>query len=715
MPRFRASVWLQLCLLLLGLGHLQAAVYSGLDLTYLQPDGTPVPVKLYGDDFVAWPETLAGYTLVEDPVDRTWCFAIRGPDGDLASTGVRPDRGDGAALGLDRRVRETSDVIQAKASRARSARGFDQLDARWRSKVEARRAARQAGIRSAPPSSTTIGSFTGLVVLVDFSDAAGDDDMLPNIDNFLNADTFTNYGNSGSVKRFYHDVSNGKVTFLNQVNSRYLRLPNPKAYYNYVDGSPAKGFRSQGEAGYLLVTDTVNLLNAMSDAERLQIGIDYSALTVKGSASATTGGLDAVSIYFAGGSSGLWSKGLWPHSMPYGMHISLAGNAGSKFIEKYQVTDIGNSLVLGTFVHECGHMLCDFPDLYNYKTVTQEGVGRFCLMDDGSHNNNSRTPARPCAYLRYVAGWQDDHLVDLPTLGLAAIGNQTTANETVFFYGKNRNSSQAAGLADDPTEYFLIENRNNLTSGMIWDRYLPDSGLAIWHVDELSTNSVTPYTMHKECVLVQADGRDDLGLVANYGDSSDLFHRGSTAAFGDRTTPSAHWWNGSVSGLNITSIGDPGDGITFRFGPDVPYFYSHPSSPWMAIAGRTAFIQVVVVGDPTPTLQWERSLDSGGTWQAIPGATTSTLSILVDQADFGSLYRCVATNANGTTTSEPTMLAEIPPPTPPTTSSATPSTPPPSSAQIADDRGRCGVGSGMAAVLLGGGLFLLLRRRRSSV
>ena len=40
--------------------------------------------------------------------------------------------------------------------------------------------------------------------------------------------------------------------------------------------------------------------------------------------------------------------------------------AGGKKVYKYQITNIGSSLALGTFCHENGHMLCGFPDIYDY-------------------------------------------------------------------------------------------------------------------------------------------------------------------------------------------------------------------------------------------------------------------------------------------------------------------------------------------------------------
>ncbi len=71
--------------------------------------------------------------------------------------------------------------------------------------------------------------------------------------------------------------------------------------------------------------------------------------------------------------------------------------------------------------------------------------------------------------------------------------------------------------AKNNTEYFIIENRQQQSR----DASLLDSGLAIWHIDELGSNNNEQMTadFHYECSLEQADNRFDLEHEANYGDS----------------------------------------------------------------------------------------------------------------------------------------------------------------------------------------------------
>ncbi len=58
----------------------------------------------------------------------------------------------------------------------------------------------------------------------------------------------------------------------------------------------------------------------------------------------------------------------------------------------YQFTAMGSELELGTFSHENGHMLCDYPDLYDYG-YESSGVGGYCLMC-GATTSARKTPSR---------------------------------------------------------------------------------------------------------------------------------------------------------------------------------------------------------------------------------------------------------------------------------------------------------------------------------
>jgi hypothetical protein len=202
----------------------------------------------------------------------------------------------------------------------------------------------------------------------------------------------------------------------------------------------------------------------------------------------------------------------------------------------YQITDMGTQLTLRTFCHENGHMICDFPDLYDYGSESN-GVGHYCLMCNGGSNTN---PTQVSAYLKNAAGWAGQVTTLAP--GMTATGKAGTND----FLIHRRN----------PREYFICENRQQAGR----DAALPDAGLAVWHVDELGNNSneqMTPAS-HYELSLEQADNRLDLELRANFGDSGDLYTSVAANAFGPTSTPNSNWWDGTPSGLEIESISAAG-------------------------------------------------------------------------------------------------------------------------------------------------------------
>ena len=90
----------------------------------------------------------------------------------------------------------------------------------------------------------------------------------------------------------------------------------------------------------------------------------------------------------------------------------------------YLLTSLGRTaadLSIGTFCHENGHLLCRFPDMYDYgerdgDSVVSAGIGNYCLMGSGNHLDFGRSPSPVCSYLRDLAGWCDNE-IDLARAG----------------------------------------------------------------------------------------------------------------------------------------------------------------------------------------------------------------------------------------------------------------------------------------------------------
>ena len=515
-----------------------------------QPDGTAIKFWGEGDEFYAVFETLDGYSIVFDHASKAYVYASRSADGtELIPTNVQVGTGDPRALGLEKHLRMNSESAKAQAKNRfqRWDKGTRSSE-RWREKKASMQSAALASasglIAMSPPSFTTTGTKVGLCLLVDFDD---DPATVPqtNIINFCNADTYTGYGNNGSVKKYYQDNSNNLLTYTNIVTV-YIRIPNslhPKSYYNDTS-------KDCGDQANLLIQDAITLLKALPNYAT-QIAPALANLTVDGS-----GHISAFNVFYAGGNGNVWSYGLWPHSWAlYNIGAQTLSSGIAAY--DYQITNIGSSLELGTFCHENGHMLCGYPDIYDYGYDSVGGAGAFCLMNSGGHGSN---PVQICAYLKRASGWAT-------TVDLTSSSSLTAT--LVSSAGSGFNRFYRYAKPGVPTEYYLAENRQK--SGR--DANIPASGIAIWHIDESGdgdNQSLSNNTSHAnyEVTLVQADNLWHFENNVNSGDAQDLYYGGNTASgylnrLSDFTAPNAHWWDGNASGINFGPFSASGTSMTF--------------------------------------------------------------------------------------------------------------------------------------------------------
>ena len=539
--------------------------FVGEIFTFANPDGSEVVLRGWGNQFEAVFETLEGYTVVMGE-DGYYEYAKLADDGGtLVSTGARVGEADPEGLALPKHARITREAAHREAAQAQAHLG---TVPRWMERRDQDRARRVAqppeglppegvrpdaapeGLGGAPPSSTTTGDYRGLVLLVDFSDfpqTIGQQE----IDDFCNKPGYSGFGNNGSAFDYFRDVSDGKLRYKNHV-AAYVRAAHPRTYY--TDPAIAYGTRAQE-----LIREALDSLVAS--------GFDFSTLT------ADSGGfIQALSVFYAGARSNAWSQGLWPHS--WGLATTYPVGAGRRFRD-YQITDLGSQLTLRTFCHENGHMVCDFPDLYDYDAVNVgNGIGHYSLMCYGGADKN---PTQVEAYLKHAAGWASR----VTTLASGMTATVDAGKNDFLIHARNA------------SEYFILENRQQAGR----DATLPDAGVAIWHVDVNGNNSNEQMTasQHYECSLEQADNRFDLEHRANAGDAEDLF--GAVAVtFGAATAPNSNWWDGSASGLEIEQISAVAASMTVKtratgaqwhhnVAVDLVFTTHHGQNAWANLAG----------------------------------------------------------------------------------------------------------------------------------
>ena len=468
-----------------------------------QPDGSTAEVRLFGDEFYHWLESPDGYTVVRDP-DTGWlCYAEVSADGRrLNSTGVR--LGDRPPSGLEIGLRLDDSVVADIVAMGRS-----QTDPA----VEK--------IQDRPV--LTHGQVMGLTILVDFPDLDFETDVpdpadqqawLDDIHDFLNLVGYTGHGNIGSVFDYYQDVSGNSLFYNNQLTSRFYESTATRADLN---------------VGAASLDDVLTNILLQMDAE----GFDFSQFD-----SNDDGLIDAINIYYWGP---FGSKELWAHYADMAP-VPLDGLTA----EHYTVCALRNFPELRTFCHENGHMLGQWPDLYSVSVPRDGyGLGDYCLMAYGG--GSEVDPVHPSAFPKKLAGWMELVVLDRAGTGFVA----TSGNNTGYIIPH-----------PDPTitsDYFLVENRQELGR----DDRIDDSGLAIYHVDEIrpAQMSSNHYMVH----LVQADGLWQLENEESFGNATDLFAAPDDPDYDPYSDPRAAWWNGDLIESYIQNVSSSGPVMTFDY------------------------------------------------------------------------------------------------------------------------------------------------------
>lgn len=394
---------------------------------------------------------------------------------------------------------------------------------RWQQRIDRARAVkrqleRSPALAGAPPQKPTLGECLGLCLPVDFPDLPATVTR-DEIDAFCNQPGYRGGGNNGSVFDYFLDNSAGRLRYRTLVAPCYTARHDRG---HYLDPAVPLGQRSAE-----LVREAVE--------HHRERGLDFGQLTADDARD-----IRATNLLYAGPVTNAFGQGLWPHAST--ILGGLMVGAG-RSIADYQVSAMDAQPTLGVYCHENGHMLCDFPDLYQMGAV-RAGVGSFCLMGFGAVAD-PRNPPRIGAYLRFKAGW-----TTAQPLGPGQTVTAPARGDLVFQHARNS------------LEYFLIEYRERAAR----DAALPAGGLAVWHVDELGSNTwpqrAEPGHRHYECALVQADGRDDLAQGSD-GDAGDLFGPTDAPAVPGAPPPPFRWRDGQPSGLQLRSIRQLTDALEF--------------------------------------------------------------------------------------------------------------------------------------------------------
>lgn len=518
-----------------------AARIDGDVITLTQPDQTKVQVKVWGDEFYTHVESLDGFTVVLDEKTGYVCYAKQNASGSeiissgIVYTGSESRNEKDFKAKNPKGLKESKESILKKVKKSQDAlfvNGMSSLTSGV--PLESQTALDQLASPATNPNYNSYysGAIKGLTLLISFP---GENATITpaQISNYCNSTSYTEFGNQGSIRQYFSDISSGQLDYTNLVPEYYYIAKNPKSYY--TDPAISYGTRARELANEAI-------------ADLVSKGFDLSTLSKD-----ANGRVRALNMFYVGERTNAWAQGLWPHSG------SINATVSGVPLGKYQITNIGTSLSIGTFCHENGHMICNWADTYDYDGDSK-GTGRYDLMSSSGTTN----PVLPNPYFRSIlCGW----------------GDLTFINQQVDPIKLSLPSNQTSALCwKDSTgnEFFMIENVQSVGR---WAGF-GTSGLYIWHCDKkfnvYGGNNYQDMTeaKHYQVSVEQADGLFELEKNIDSGDANDAFYATVRTSFGSATLPSSKWWNGTSSGLEISNITAPGSIMTFDLSGNANLTYS---------------------------------------------------------------------------------------------------------------------------------------------
>ena len=358
------------------------------------------------------------------------------------------------------------------------------------------------------------GKIYSLTLLVDFPDKAAPV-TLGEVEDWLNKEGFNRDGCNGSVRDYYLDVSNGQLDLTNEVFGWY-RAKHPKSWYEGLNGYTGSDS---------LMKEVFEYFDPQVDFSRYDNDKD--------------GTTEAINIVYAGAGE-TWGQGLWPHS-----GWSSERRDGVK-LTHHQMTDMPGKFTLYVFVHESGHMIFGWPDLYWY--------GDYCTMGNRPGDIN---PVAINDFFRADQGWIP--FVDITSDDVDNITSLevTKPNEVCYRY-KNPVRPDKEGLV-----WSYVRNTGR-------DKVLAGSGLLMQHYDFSIQGNTASDKLELRIVHANSAGKSSDNVADQWpspgSDAKAFFKSGTYPEFSDDKYPAIRWYNGSKTGLKLTGIGTPGETLTFCIG-----------------------------------------------------------------------------------------------------------------------------------------------------
>ena len=460
-------------------------------ITVSQPDGTQLTVRINGDADFNWVSTLDGVVLKQE--GNGYFVANIDTNGMLSSSGTLAHDADKRSP-AEQSLCKKQDVkafltVNTRPERLATTRGF--------------------GGKGSTSFFPHTGSPRAIVLLVQFANRPFKVQPRKAFNQYLNsmADKHQDFGNAenrntGSVKRYFSDMSGGK--FKPQFDL-YGPITMPKNAAYYGEGS------SSMERYRELVSEACTMMDDSLDFSKYDADKD--------------GNVDLVYIIYAGYGESVSSidSTLWPKAFVCGTDIKKDG----KYV---RLAGISNELNghpdvhysstsgllingVGLFCHEFSHCM-GLPDFYptvspqwttangkqDFDAYDNQGMEEWDVMDNGIYLYNGYSPTAYTAWEREKMGW-----LTIETLTREGKVELKSIDQGGKAY-RIKNDKNTSG-----NEYYIVEN----IQAKGWNYKLPASGMMVSHVEYVpwafsvfhgGDNSVNNIKKHPRMTIVPADG-----------------------------------------------------------------------------------------------------------------------------------------------------------------------------------------------------------------
>ena len=419
-----------------------------------QSDGTTIRVSQAGDEHLH-------YYITEDNVplykaaDNRYCY-LTIENGKLHNSGVLAHESAARSakeLQVMNTIHDLAPIARQMAAKKRSA---------------AKRCGRPDRLPSKDDISVFKGSKKALVILAAFSDKSfskGDDAIVKFYDKVLNQEGYSQNGAAGSVHDYFNDMSRGEFDLTFDIVGP-VKVSKSATYY----GGPSPIMGGADHIGEF-ITEAIKKADENCDIDWKKYDWDDD------------GEVEQVFVLYAGygQATGGPTGTIWPNAWTLDEALQNSdGNGGFSidgvFINQYACSnelylDSGTvPMGLGVFCHEFSHCM-GLPDMYDTNYGSTPTMGDWDLLAGGSYNGPQGIgwcPAGWTSYERAYAGWLELTELKAGDIIKGMTSLEEADGKAYVIYNDNHKD-----------EYYLLENHK----GMGWDKYTPENGLLIIHVD----------------------------------------------------------------------------------------------------------------------------------------------------------------------------------------------------------------------------------------